>query len=204
MTTGIPRSTLMPSPQRVATHTLQLFDDAVSRTDALVRFVRDGLEAGDNVLVVVTPEHWRSVSARLLQRSLQLDADIASYRLTVCSTAVALAQLRRGRTLQRNLFDAVVGTPVRQLCAAGPRLRAYGEMVDVLAGEGDFSTALRLEELWSDLLVTSPFDLICGYSSLAFADGRNKRALDQICDVHSHVRVSAHDAVGSRLLDDHG
>ena len=194
----------MPSPQRVATHTLQLFDDAVTRTDALVGFVRDGLEAGDNVLVVVTSEHWQSVSARLLDRGLHLDADIASYRLTVCSAAVALDQFRRGRTLHRDLFDATVGTHIRQLCAAGPRLRVYGEMVDELTGEGDFSNALRLEELWNDLLVTSPLDLLCGYSSMTFAEGRNKRALNQICGVHSHLRFSPHDTVGGCLLHAQG
>jgi hypothetical protein len=126
------------------------------------------------------------VSARLLHRGLQLDADIASYRLTVYSTAVVLDQFRRGRTLYRDLFDAAVGSPIRQLCATGPRLRVYGEIVDVLAGEGDFTNALRLEEFWNDLLVTSPLDLLCGYSSIAFADGRNKRALDLTCRAHSH------------------
>jgi hypothetical protein len=89
-------------------------------------------------------------------------------------------------------------------CALPDRaLRGYGEMVDVLAGEGDFSNALRLEELWSDLLVTSPLDLLCGYSSMTFAEGRHKRALGQICGVHSHLRVSPHDAVGSCLLQAH-
>lgn len=190
----------MSPSNSVATHAVQLFDDANSRTDALVGFVRQGLEAGDKVLVVATREHWQSATARLLRRGLQLDADIASYRLAVGDAADMLDRFMTGRTLDRDLFDRTVGERVRCLRAAGPRLRVYGEMVDLLASKGDFVNALRLEALWNDLLSTEPADLLCGYSSIHFGHPRNIDALSQICHAHSHLRFSPCDSLGGYLL----
>ena len=184
----------------VATHTIQLFYNEQSRTDALVGFVRQGLEAGDTVLVVATREHWESATARLLQRGLRLDADIASYRLTVCNAAPMLDQLKTDHTVQRDRFDKVVAARVRHLRARGARVRAYGEMVDLLAAEGDFANVVRLEALWNELLLTDPMDLLCGYSATHLGHPRNTEALAQICDAHSHLRFSPHDKIGSHLL----
>jgi hypothetical protein len=184
----------------VATHTIQLFDNANSRADAIVGFVRQGLMAGDNVFVVATREHWEPAAARLLQRGLQLDADIAAYRLTVCDATATKDQLiRRGR-LHRQRFNEIVGKRIRRLRTSGARLRVYGEMVDLLAGEGDFANALRLEELWNELLLTEPADVLCGYSSINFGDPRNTDTLSQICHAHSHLRFSPYDSLGGYLL----
>src|SRR4030095_720340 len=142
-----------------AVHTVQLFDDAKSRTDALVGFVRQGIEAGDQVLVVATREHWQSVAARLLRRGLQLDADIASYRLTVCDASDTLDLFYTNHwALDRDLFEQTVADRRQRPRPAAPRLRIYGEMVDLLAGRGDFANALRLEEWWNDLLRVEPAD----------------------------------------------
>jgi hypothetical protein len=184
----------------VATHTIQLFDHAKSRTDALVGFVRQGLDAGDNVLVVAKREHWEPAAARLLQRGVQLDADIAPYRLTVFDATTTLSQLMQRGRLPSNRFTEKVGTRIRRLRSAGARLRVYGEMVDLLASEGDFANALRLEEMWNELLLTEPADLLCGYSSINFGNPRNIDTLSQICHAHSHLRFSPYDSLGSYLL----
>jgi hypothetical protein len=167
-------------------HTLEVFGDAAARTDALVGFVRQGLEAGDHVFVVATKEHWESASSHLLRDGLQIDADIASYRLTVCNAADLLGRCMRGCTIHPERFNTAVAEPLRQLRARGCQLRAYGEMVDLLAADGDLANVLRLEELWSDLLLTEPIDVLCGYSSRNFRGPHT--TLSQICRTHSHLK----------------
>ena len=186
-----------------STHIAQLFDDAKSRTDALVGFVRQGLEDADSVVVVAIREHWQLAAARLMRRGLQLDADIASYRLRVYDANEMLGRFMIETRLDRMLFDQVVGQRVRRLRSFGPRLRIYGEMVDLLAGKGDFANALRLEEMWNHLLREEPADLLCGYSSIHFGDPRHSESLSQICRTHSCLRSSPHDRLGSHLLQAH-
>ena len=176
----------MTSSENIATHTVRLFDDANARIEAIVGFVHEGLRCGDSVLVIATREHWELAAGRLLRRGPQLDADIASYRLTVCDASALLDQFMRGRTLHANLFDEAVGARVHRLRAAGSRLRAYGEMVDLLARNGDFQNALRLESLWNDLLREAPVDLLCAYSSIHFDQPANSGMLPKICHLHSY------------------
>ena len=186
-----------------STHTAQLFDDAKSRSDALVGFVRQGLEDGDSVVVVAIREHWQQAATPLLRRGLQLDADIASYRLRVYDANEMLGRFTIENRVDRMLFDQVVGERVRRLRSRARRLRIYGEMVDLLAGSGDFANALRLEEMWNDLLREELADLFCGYSSIHFGDPRHSASLSQICRTHSCLRSSPHDKLGSHLLQPH-
>lgn len=182
-------------------HTVQLFDDPTSRSEAIAGFVRQGLEAGDAVLVVATREHWELATARLWQRGLRLDADIASYRLKVSEAALTLSQFMRGRTLDRDLFDQTVGARIRLRRTTGVRLRVYGEMVDLLAQEGDFANVLRLEGLWNDALQSEPVDLLCGYSATSFGDPQHRQTLSRICHAHTHVRCSPYDRRSTSLLE---
>ena len=46
---------------------------------------------------------------------------------------------------------------------AGRRLRAFGEMVALLAADGMADAAVRLEELWNRLAATHHFSLLCAY-----------------------------------------
>ena len=79
-------------------------------------------------------------------------------------------------------------------------MRAYGELVDLLAAQGDFANVVRLEAFWNELLLTDPIDLLCGYASTNLGNPRNTKALAQICTAHSHLRFRPDDELGSYLL----
>ena len=56
------------------------------------------------------------------------------------------------------------------------KVRAYGEMVDVLWQNANQSAAIALEEMWTDLGAVYPFDLLCGYAMAAIVAGPDLRA----------------------------
>jgi hypothetical protein len=89
---------------------------------------------------------------------------------------------------------------IRQLSANGKPLRIYGEMVNVLAAQGEYQAAHQLEELWNDLGRRNRFTLFCGYAASHFGDPRTAEALHGICDTHSQVLSSPQDVLGSFLL----
>jgi hypothetical protein len=184
-------------------HIVQLFDSTQSRASTIAAYVAEGLAAGDTVLIVAQSGHWKATAELIAPRRLDVNKAIQSGQLTV---------LNAGRTLKRFTvngmpdparFDLVVGSLVRRLAARRRPLRAYGEMVDLLAGEGDFASAQALEDLWNRLGATMPFTLFCGYSSAHFVSQRSASALELVCRCHTSVRTDRTDELAVWLLESH-
>ena len=183
-----------------STHTVQLFDSQLSRATRIAGYVRDGLEAGGNVLLVATPTNWRSTAAILEHNGVSIDALVASGRLTVLDAAQTLARFMSGNSPDAAKLEAVMGPLVARLVEQPGRLYVYGEMVDVLAEAGNYRGAHRLEQLWNSMASVTAFDLFCGYTSAHFGDQRTATALKAICAIHHCVHSDATDDLGSFLV----
>jgi hypothetical protein len=84
-------------------------------------------------------------------------------------------------------FAAVIGGAVEAGRRAGyPRVRAFGEMVDLLR-RTDLAATIRLEELWNDLLAGHRISLLCGYSVDIFDPRVYRGLLQRVCSVHSDL-----------------
>ena len=177
-------STLITRARGAGRHSCQLFDTPDSVATSVGAFIRDGLEAGDSVLAVMCPEHWASTGRYLRSEGVNPSAVLASGQFTMVDAATTLATFRRGGQIDPQLFDTSIGNLVRTLAAGDRHLRVYGEMVDVLAMEGDFKASLQLEALWNELMASVPIDLFCGYSAVNFGNPRSADALRLICAAH--------------------
>ena len=196
MTLGIPTV----DHQEVSGHSLQLFDSRNSLAGAVARFAGEGLEAGDNVLLVMQPLNWDATAQCLRKRGVTLREALASGRLTVLSAAATLQSFMRCGGVDRERFEDNVGTLIGALGSASGALRVYGEMVDLLAAEGDFRGALELETVWNGLRERESFQLFCGYSAVSFGDPRVSEELRLISRAHSHVHTNPSDILGTFLL----
>jgi hypothetical protein len=184
-------------------HFVQLFDDSESLGAAVASFLEEGFSNGDAALVVLSRDHWDAIAARLHEHGVSIAAAAASGQLTIRDGAEMLHVFTQCDLPDAELFDRSIGTLVRQLAAGGRRLRIYGEMVDLLAAEGNFRGASALEQLWNELGERESFTLFCSYSAVHFGDPRTTDALRAICRFHSHVRSSPVDILGSFLLKPH-
>jgi hypothetical protein len=86
-------------------------------------------------------------------------------------------------------FDAVVGGLIDRVGARFPnrRIRAFGELVDLLCERGSAGSAARLEELWNHLARRRAFSLLCSYRIDVFDRDAQLSVLPEICRAHSHV-----------------
>jgi hypothetical protein len=66
-------------------------------------------------------------------------------------------------------------------------VRAFGEMVDILNRRGNLAAAIRLEELWNELLAAERIALLCAYAVDAFDRTEYETTLPSIGHVHSHL-----------------
>ena len=181
-------------------HTVQLFDSSKSLADTVSAFLINGLERGENALLVATPEHRELLTRRLDESGWTARTLIAANRLAVADAAQTLDKFMRQDTPSPVAFEEVIGTLVRRL-ADGKRLWIYGEMVDVLAARGNYRGAQQLEDSWNLLGQRECFTLFCGYASGHFGDPRTAKALAEICATHDHVHRKSTDILAEFLLN---
>jgi len=130
-----------------------------------------------------------------------MPALIAEGRLTVLDAPLTLRSFMRNGAPDPRLFAATLCEAVGRLCAESKdNLRIYGEMVEILAEEGNLRGAEELEELWNQLGARESFTLLCGYSSAHFAAPNAGKALEEICRKHTRVHQDNADLLGNWLL----
>ena len=178
-------------------HLLQLFDTEESLATSVAAFLAEGWQQGERLLVVATARHWNAI--REAMRGNGVDPDAMGARLTVLDALEVLSRFIRRGEPNRALFRQTVGALVAE-SAGPPGLRIYGEMVEVLAREGNYRGAAQLEELWNQLSTEHSFTLLCGYSAAHFAAPDAGASLAIICCQHSRSISERHDTLASFLL----
>jgi hypothetical protein len=184
-------------------HLVQLFDGVDTLSDYLATHLYDGWRRTDALLVVARPNHWAFTLPKLEALGCPTADVIASGQLVVLDAATTLAGFMVNGQPDRGQFDAQVAQLVARLSdrsAAG--LTIYGEMVDILAEQGDLHAAEELEALWNKLGEKCSFRLLCGYASAHFADARMASHLRVISDLHTHAYAAESDLLGKWLLAD--
>ena len=146
-------------------HQLQLYGDLTSLTENVTAYLADGVLEGDQLIVVATPEHHRAFERRLAEKDVDIPGLLRDGRLKAFDARETLAGFMVDGRPAWDRFEATVGSLVRAsiLRAAGGGVRAYGEMVDVLWGEGKVEAAIELEGCWNRLLELERFSLFCAY-----------------------------------------
>jgi hypothetical protein len=192
------------NPDRTDTgHLVQLFDTDQSVVDRVAEFVRLGLVHNEQILLVMSEERWNAVAMRLSALGCSVDEALRVGHVIVRDAHDTLEKFMVGDKPHRPLFAATVGSLVEDQTASGRRVRIYGEMVDVLAGEGQYKAALELEQLWNEVAEQREFTLLCGYTAAHFGDPRNAEDLRQVCAAHSGVVSDPLDVLGSYLVNRH-
>jgi hypothetical protein len=181
-------------------HVVQLFDSDESLAQSVAQFFGEGLLRNDTMLAVMDEERWYSVAMRLSASGCPIDDALRFGRMIVRSADDTLKTFMRRDRPNQPLFNASVGELVSRLAASHRPVRIYGEMVNVLAAQGEYSAAHELEEFWNELGTQKEFRLFCGYSAAHFGDPRNADVLRSICASHTEVISDPQDVLGSFLV----
>jgi signal transduction histidine kinase len=174
-----------PAPH---THAVQFYEDDNFLVDTVGQFLAEGLSAGDRMLVIATEAHYEAFRAKLDRRGVT--EALADGRLLFLDARAALSRFMIGgmpdADLFRNLLSQLM-VQVRTNAAPPARVRAYGEMVDLLWRDGNRSAAIRLEELWNEAGEDHSFSLLCAYLMGNFYKEGDFERFVEVCRNHSHV-----------------
>lgn len=167
-------------------HAVQFYDSPEALAEVVADFVHHGLWSGEAVVLVVVPEHGRRICAALEARGVDLQHVQHERRLVLLDAVRTLRRLMIGATPDRATFRTEVGGVLAGAFAASTsgRVRAYGEMVDVLWRDGHREAALAIERLWSELQRERRFALLCAYALDGF---RKESDVRSVCEQHGHV-----------------
>lgn len=169
-------------------HLVQFYDDEAGLVAQVSPFLTDGLRASDRVIVIATADHGQALLRHLEFLGFDVPTKLGTGQLTVLDARETLMSCLSEGTPRRELFESAVGSIVAAQAAIlepHAKIRAYGEMVDVLWQGGQRSAALALEALWGELQARYPFTLLCSYSMASFFN--QPAEFKQVCAAHTHV-----------------
>lgn len=168
-------------------HFVQFYDKDSFLLETVGAYIGAGLRQGESAIVIATKAH-RDALADILRLDGQ-DPDKASAlgQYFCHDAAETLSKFMVADAPDAALFHQVVGDLVRRATAGGRSLRAFGEMVALLWQEGNGGAAIRLEELWNELLKEQCFSLFCAYPMGGFAGEANGSPFTHICKAHARV-----------------
>jgi hypothetical protein len=182
-------------------HIVQFFDSDESRAECVSAFLAEGITKREPVIIVAQPKNWVAALAQLDNQRVPVRRAMDEGMVVVKDADETLARISRNGKPDATAFENVVGKAVGGLAPRGGRVRAYGEMVDMLARNGELEDAIKLETLWNRLGERTPFHLLCGYCAAHFVATSTHRALRDICSAHSSVHRHSQDPLATWLLN---
>ena len=162
-------------------HFVQFYDREEFLFDVVATFIAEGLIEREPVVVIATEEHRRGFIERLAAKGFD------AGRVTFLDARKMIEQFMNGAMPDDDRCISVIGGVLEEAAGSAPRIRAYGEMVDLLWRDGNAEAAIRLEELWNDLGTLYPFTLLCAYPIANFYKESDSRLFAHVCSTHARV-----------------
>jgi signal transduction histidine kinase len=174
-----------------ANHSVQFYSEDSFLVETTSRFLAGALGDGNAAIVVANPAHRVSIARRLQTMGLDMPGARSHGRYVELDAEETLRRITVDGWPDSELFSKIVGdtlTQARAACREGQQgVAVFGEVVDLLCAEGRLDAAIRLEQLWNELLQTHAVALRCGYSLGRFHQETHAGALQQVCAHHSEV-----------------
>jgi len=169
-----------------ADHRVQFYRSPEYMCSCVADFAVEGIEKKAAVVIVFIKRTHEVIFRRALhERNQNMDHLIGQQQLTVidCEGYVP-SLLENGLPTMERVMAAV-----KDILDAGYRRYGYiylfGIGVDVLCSQGNIDGAIRLEEIWTDIMKQYPMSMMCGYDLASFYKAEASLKFKQICyDMH--------------------
>ncbi|MBI2760165.1 MAG: MEDS domain-containing protein [Chloroflexi bacterium] len=168
-------------------HFVQFYETDAFLLDTVAGFIAAALRDDDAGIVVATEAHREGLAQRLAADGLDVAADHGRGMYLALDAAETLSSFMVDGAPGPERFMDVIGGIIEQARAGRRRVRVFGEMVALLAVEGNPAAAIRLEELWNALQRTQPFSLFCAYPMNRLGREDLVELLGSVCAEHTHV-----------------
>jgi hypothetical protein len=181
-------------------HIVQLYQDDDFYGEAISHFAAEGLDRGESIILVATKPHWKNISGRLHAKGFDTEALFRDGQLTLLDADATLPKFMVGDLPDGNIFKPLAKQTIAKARAGGkfPRVRWWGEMVNVLYVDGNRRGSHRLEEFFDEVAHEESIAIFCSFLMDKFDPKIYEEAFGNVCRTHSHV-IPCDDYVRHRL-----
>jgi hypothetical protein len=170
-------------------HIVQLYQDQQFLNRAVCRFAAGAIANGEGVILVPTAAHWEAFRPRLEAEGVDVKAAQGRGQLSVVDA---------DELLPRFMKDAMPDAPVFLGLAADvidnargearyPKVRWWGEMVNVLWEQGNVAASMSLEDQFDRLAKQHEIAIFCSFVMDNFDSEVHSRLLPRLGQNHSHL-----------------
>src|SRR3954462_7890315 len=170
-------------------HIVQLYQDENFLNRAVCRFAAAALANGEGVILVPTQRHWESFCPRLEAEGVDLRAVQRNGQLTVVDADELLPKFMHDGMPDAPVFLGLADDVISRSRANDryPKVRWWGEMVNILWERGDVSASMNLEDLFDQLSHEHDIAIFCSFLMDNFDGEVHARMLPRLGQNHSHL-----------------
>ena len=170
-------------------HVVQLYQDQDFLNRAVCRFAAAALANGEGVILVPTVKHWNAFRPRLIAEGVEVEAAQKHGQLTssmpmkLCPASCTMrCRIRQCSWAWRRMSSRAPGAGSRF-----PKVRWWGEMVNILWERGDVAASMNLEDLFDQLAQKHDIAIFCSFLMDNFNGEIHTRLLPRLGENHSHL-----------------
>jgi hypothetical protein len=170
-------------------HIVQLYQDQQFLNRAVCRFAAAAMANGEGVILVPTSAHWDAFKPRLEAEGVDIKAAQDKGQLTVIDADELLPTFLVNAMPDAPVFLGLAGEAVARARGAGryPKVRWWGEMVNILWERGDVAASMNLEDLFDQLAHQHEIAIFCSFVMDNFNGEVHSRMLPRLGENHSHL-----------------
>lgn len=170
-------------------HIVQLYQDQQFLNRAVCRFAAAAIANGEGVILVPTAAHWEAFRPRLEAEGVDITGSQERGQLTVVDADELLPQFVRNAMPDAPVFLGLAGEVIAKARGNGryPKVRWWGEMVNVLWERGDVAASMDLEDRFDHLAHEHEIAIFCSFVMDNFNGEVHSRMLPRLGQNHSHL-----------------
>jgi hypothetical protein len=165
-------------------HVVQIYDDNEVFLDTLARYVGDGINSGDGIILIARTAHLEALKSRLQAHAINVESLIAQHQYIALDAEETLSKFMVNGWPDEDKFITVITEVLRKAKSRNKRIRAFGEMVAILWEQGHYGATVNLEHLWNSFLEKETLSLFCAYPRSGFTQNAGE-SMVHICSHHS-------------------
>ena len=170
-------------------HIVQLYQDQAFLNRAVCRFAAGAIENGEGIILVPTAEHWEAFRPRLESEGVDVKAAQARGQLTVVDADALLPRFMRDAMPDAPIFLGLAADVIANARdgARYPKVRWWGEMVNILWEQGNVEASMSLEDQFDRLAKHHEIAIFCSFVMDNFDNQVQSRLLPRLGQNHSHL-----------------
>jgi hypothetical protein len=170
-------------------HIVQLYQDQKFLNRAVCRFAAGAIANGEGVILVPTAAHWEAFRPRLEAEGVNVQDAQDRGQLTVVDSDELLPRFMKDAMPDAPVFLGLAADVIAKARgeARYPKVRWWGEMVNVLWEQGNVAASMSLEDQFDRLANQHEIAIFCSFVMDNFNSEVHSRLLPRLGQNHSHL-----------------